>query len=116
MINLIKAQHKHFGILYEGKPRHISKEEKTFYHAAFVEEALEYLEADTLEEEYDAILDLLVFTMGAMLRHGFKPEGLVEVVQANLQKEIGPQTKRGGFELDLIKPEGWNPPNLKAYL
>ena len=116
MINLIKAQHKHFNILYTGKPRHLTKEEKVFYHAAFVEEALEYLEAETLEDEYDAILDLMVFTMGAMLRHGFKPEGLVAVVEANLKKTVGPQKKRGGFELDLVKPEGWTPPNLKAYL
>lgn len=117
MYDKVKEQHEHFNIRYKGRPRHLEEEEKKFYHEAFIEEAGEYLEAETLEDEYDAILDLLVFTIGAMLRHGFKPEGIEEVVRANLDKEVGPISgKRNGFHLDLRKPEGWTPPDLRPFL
>lgn len=114
---LVKEQHNHFGILYQGQPRHLEPEEKIFYHTALTEEVNEYIEARTLEDEFDAILDILVFAYGAMLRQGFSPLGIEEVVRANMQKELGPLTdKRAGFKLDLRKPEGWKAPNLKAYL
>ena len=32
---------------------------------------------------------------------------------ANAAKELGPLTKRGSFELDLVKPEGWTAPDLR---
>ena len=34
------------------------------------------------------------------------------VMQANMKKEVSPLLKRGGFEYDLIKPEGWKSPVL----
>lgn len=116
MYEAVKNQHKHFDILYEGKPRHLDKDEKDFYFNCFLEEAHEYNDAVSFEEEYDAILDLLVFSLGAMLRHGFSPHGIREVVRANMEKVAGPLEKRGNFKLDLQKPEGWKPPNLEKFL
>jgi predicted HAD superfamily Cof-like phosphohydrolase len=117
MFKQIKKQHAHFNILYTGKPRHLSPEEKTFYHKAILEEAQEYEDAKSLEDEFDALLDILVFTAGAILRHGFKGEaGIKEVVTANMEKIVGPLDKRGGFKLDLQKPVGWKPPNLSQFL
>jgi predicted HAD superfamily Cof-like phosphohydrolase len=119
LINLyaaVKKQHKHFNLLYEGPPKHLIHEEKVFYHACLIEEANEYEEAETLEDEFDALLDLTVFTLGAMQRHGFDPDGIMEVVKANMKKQIGPNTKRGSFQLDLFKPEGWKAPDLSAFL
>lgn len=112
----VKKQHKHFGLSYDGKARHLHFKEKKFYNACFIEEADEYFDAETLEDEFDALLDLLVFNLGAMQRHGFDPDGIMEVVKANMNKELGPNTKRGSFQLDLFKPVGWKAPNLKAFL
>lgn len=114
---LVKLQHRKFGLTYTGKPRHLNTAEKDFYIEALNEEIEEYKNAIDLEEEYDSLLDLLVFTLGAMQRHGFKIEGLQKVVEANMKKELGPiENKRNDFQLDLRKPEGWEHPNLKEFL
>ena len=117
LFTLVAKQQEHFGIRYNGKPRHLSNKEKLFYCNAFNEEVTEYFEAKTLEDEYDALIDLLIFAGGALLRHGFSPAGIEEVVNANMKKELGPiQGKREEFELDLKKPEGWQAPDLSRYL
>ncbi len=115
--NLVKKQHKHFGLLYTDAPRRLSQEEKDFYMGAMAEDVCEYQDADNLVDEYDALLDVIVFAVGAMLRHGFPVEGIEEVVRANMDKELGPiKDKRKEFKLDLKKPAGWKAPNLSKYL
>ena len=117
LFNLVAKQQEHFGIRYHGKPRHLSNKEKNFYIEAFNEELYEYNAAETLEDEYDALIDLLIFASGALLRHGFSPAGIEEVVKANMKKELGPiKNKREEFELDLRKPEGWQAPDLSRHL
>ena len=34
------------------------------------------------------------------------------VVEANMNKTVGPLSKRGSFAIDLVKPEGWQAPSL----
>lgn len=115
VLRLVREQHRKFGIAYEGEPRLLSLEEKRFRFACFSEESLEYLLAESLEEEYDALLDLLVFVVGTLERQGLPMDGVVDVILANMQKELGPNGKRGGFELDLRKPEGWLAPDLTRW-
>jgi predicted HAD superfamily Cof-like phosphohydrolase len=115
LLNLVKDQHRLFGIQYEGGPRNLELDEKRFRFACFIEEATEYLLADDLEDEYDALLDLLVFVIGTLERQGLPMDGFREVVLANMKKELGPNGKRGGFELDLRKPEGWESPDLSPW-
>lgn len=117
MFSDIAKQQQHFGIYYNDKPRHLTPTEKLFYIQAFREEAGEYLEASSLEDEYDALLDLLIFAGGCLLRHGFSPSGIEEVVAANLKKKLGPiKDKREEFQLDLFKPEDWKAPDLSRFL
>jgi predicted HAD superfamily Cof-like phosphohydrolase len=117
LFRLVAKQQEHFGIRYHGKPRYLSNKEKLFYYNAFNEEAEEYFQAMTIADEYDALIDLLIFASGALLRHGFSPAGIEEVVNANMKKQLGPiKNKREEFELDLVKPEGWQAPDLSRYL
>jgi predicted HAD superfamily Cof-like phosphohydrolase len=116
IFDLVKKQLQHFQIDYAGAPRSLTTEEKRFRTCCMMEEVMEYLTHDNLEKEYDALLDLLVFALGTMVRQGLPIDGIVDVVQANLEKELGPLGKRGDFELDLRKPEGWLPPDLSKYL
>ena len=81
-----------------------------------LEEVTEYLSSPDLEKQYDALLDLLVFALGTMVRQGFPIDGIVDVVQANLKKRLGPLARRGDFELDLVKPDGWVPADLSRYI
>jgi predicted HAD superfamily Cof-like phosphohydrolase len=114
--DLVKCQLQHFNISYEGPARELSVEERRFRTCCMLEEVTEYLSSPTLEKQYDSLLDLLVFAIGTMVRQGFPIDGIVDVVQANLRKELGPLARRGDFELDLIKPDGWVPADLSRYL
>lgn len=49
-----------------------------------------------------------------IIKNGWKSvffEGYDRVINANIAKEIGPNTKRNSFQLDLVKPEGWVAPD-----
>lgn len=115
--DLIKKQHRYFGISYEGAPRSLSPQEENFRLAAMLEELTEFVLAESLADKYDALIDLMVFTLGTCERMGLPiQEALDEVILANLDKKLGPNNKRGGFKLDLIKPEGWEPADLEQFL
>ena len=115
--DLIKAQHRHFGIDWTGESRHLSPDEENFRLAAMLEELSEFILAKNLEDKYDALIDLIVFASGTLERMGLPIEpALREVVQANLAKQLGPNKKRGAFSIDLVKPENWVPPNLRKFV
>jgi predicted HAD superfamily Cof-like phosphohydrolase len=97
--------------------RHVkwSEEEKDFRITCLQEELDEYIDAETKEDELDALLDLVVFAIGTAERQGMLEvfeEGFERVMRANCTKEAGPNKKRGSFALDLRKPEGWHAPDL----
>lgn len=115
MLEQMKGMHTKFGINYEGEPRLLSDEEKQFRFEGMNEEVIEFKDAQTLEEQFDALLDNAVFTFSTAERMGLLPvfeEGFTRVMNANCAKELGPNNKRGGFSIDLRKPEGWQAPVL----
>lgn len=69
-------------------------------------------------EALDALIDILVVTIGAIHSMGADAEGAWnEVMQTNfakIDKETGKVRKREDGK--VLKPEGWQPPNLKPYL
>ena len=117
MYKAVREQQQYFGLKYKGEPRELSVKERKFYVEALYEEIEEYTKSKSLEEQYDAVLDILVFAIGLLSRHGFDPRGIREVTYANMRKIMGPNAhKRGQFELDLIKPDGWVGPDLRRFL
>jgi hypothetical protein len=115
LMSLVKGMHEKFGLENNSGPDHLSKEEKEFRCAAMQEELNEYIAADTLVDQYDALLDLIVFAVGTLERHGFPLlAGFEKVMEANMAKELGQNgEKRGGFKRDLVKPAGWTAPEAK---
>lgn len=104
-----------FGLGYKGPPRRLSDEEKVFFASCLMEEAREFSEAESIEDDYDAVLDIITFGYDILIRMGLPfREGFVEVAKANLKKEVAGVRKKSKrcWELDLIKPTGWTPPNL----
>lgn len=67
-----------------------------------------------LEDQFDALLDLAVFTLGTADRQNFPwDNGFERVMESNMTKELGQNgDKRGGFKRDLVKPKNWKPPVL----
>ena len=115
IMGLVKAMHEKFGLANAVGPISLQKEEKEFRIAAMQEELNEYAEAETSVDQYDALLDLIVFAVGTLERHGFPLlEGFEEVIKCNMAKELGQNgKKRGGFKRDLVKPAGWTGPEEK---
>ena len=73
---------------------------------------------DNLVEQLDALIDILVVTIGAIHSAGFDAEGAwKEVMSTNFAKidhETGKVRKREDGK--VLKPVGWTPPDLNPYL
>jgi len=69
-------------------------------------------------ETLDALVDILVVTIGAINSMGADGEGAWrEVMASNLSKidrQLGKVRRREDGK--ILKPEGWTPPNLKNFL
>ena len=81
-------------------------------------ELADAIAADDRVEQLDALVDILVVTMGAIRAGGFDGEGAwKEVMRTNFAK-IDPDTGKVRKREDgkVLKPEGWQPPKLDAYL
>ena len=96
--------------------------EKQFalYTNLIIEEQQELLEAtlsDDRVEQLDALIDILVVTVGAIHSMGANAEGAwKEVMMTNFAKigEDGKVRKREDGK--VLKPTGWIPPDLKPYV
>jgi predicted HAD superfamily Cof-like phosphohydrolase len=78
-------------------------------------EAIEQLDKT---ETLDALIDILVVTIGAIHSMGADARGAwQEVMRTNLAK-IDPVTGRVARREDgkILKPPGWQPPNLKPFV
>lgn len=81
------------------------------------EEVQELEDSKTRTDDLDALIDILVVTIGAIHSAGFDGESAwLEVMRSNFNK-IDPTTgkirKRGDGK--ILKPDGWTPPNLEPF-
>lgn len=81
-------------------------------------ELQEALEANDRQEQLDALIDILVVTIGAIHSGGFNAEGAWKEVMATnfakIDKETGKVRKREDGK--VLKPVGWVAPNLTPFL
>jgi predicted HAD superfamily Cof-like phosphohydrolase len=81
-------------------------------------ELQEALESNDRVEQLDALIDILVVTIGAIHSAGFDGEGAwKEVMKTNFAKidrETGKVRKREDGK--VLKPLGWEPPNLSTFV
>ena len=98
-------------------------DEKQFamYVNLISEEYQELLEAtlsDDQVETLDALIDILVVTIGAIHSAGWDAEGAWKEVMATnfakIDRDTGKVRKREDGK--VLKPKGWEPPNLKPFL
>lgn len=73
-----------------------------------------YAEGDLIKS-VDSIFDGMYFSIGVLYKMGLTPEtinaGLTAVHEANMEKKLGVNARRGdGTAADAVKPEGWVPP------
>ena len=81
-------------------------------------ELIDAVTANDRVEQLDALVDIVVVTMGAIRAGGFDGEGAWrEVMNTNFAK-IDPDTGKVRKREDgkVLKPEGWQPPNLAQFV
>lgn len=84
----------------------------------YAEELIDAISAGDKIEQLDALIDILVVTIGAINSFGADAEAAWnEVMRTNFAK-IDPETGlvRRREDGKVLKPEGWQPPNLKDLL
>jgi predicted HAD superfamily Cof-like phosphohydrolase len=98
-----------------------NKDQFNLYVKLIEEEATELAEAITAHdavETLDALIDILVVTVGAIHSMGADAEGAwKEVMRTNfakIDKETGKVRKREDGK--VLKPIGWTPPELAPFL
>jgi predicted HAD superfamily Cof-like phosphohydrolase len=87
-------------------------------HEEFNDEFLAAQRANDRVEQLDALIDILVVTIGAIHSGGFDAEGAWKEVMstnfAKIDKETGKVRKRGDGK--VLKPVGWKAPELGQFL
>jgi len=98
-----------------------SEDNYNMYLSLIAEEYVELADAiaaDDRVEQLDALVDILVVTMGAIRAGGFDGEGAwKEVMDTNFAK-IDPTTGKVRKREDgkVLKPEGWKAPELAQFI
>lgn len=93
-------------------------EQYQLYKRLIEEEFGELKSASSPLEELDALIDILVVTIGAIHSGGFDAEGAwKEVMHSNfnkIDKRTGKVRKREDGK--VLKPISWQPPDLRSYI
>jgi predicted HAD superfamily Cof-like phosphohydrolase len=95
----------------------LNKDQYQLYCNLIREEFDELCESDNIVDDLDALIDILVVTIGAIHSLGANGEAAWnEVMRTNFAK-IDPNTGKVRKREDgkVLKPEGWTPPNLKPF-
>lgn len=112
---------KHIDTFHRACDQHPSEANYNMYLSLIAEEYNELADAiaaDDKVEQLDALVDILVVTMGAIRAGGFDGEGAWrEVMDTNFAK-IDPKTGKVRKREDgkVLKPEGWKPPQLEKFI
>lgn len=117
MPNVFKDQEK-FMKACDQTVTEFNKAQYELYKSLIKEEFTELQDAYDFESELDALIDILVVTIGAIHSAGFDAEGAwKEVMRSNfskIDKETGKVRKREDGK--VLKPVGFIPPNLVPFL
>jgi predicted HAD superfamily Cof-like phosphohydrolase len=95
-----------------------NQDQFNMYKNLIAEEFRELQEAHDMEAELDALIDILVVTIGALHSAGFDGEGAWREVMATnfakIDRETGKVRKREDGK--VLKPVGWTAPNMVPFL
>lgn len=110
-ISDIEDFHKKFKLEYTGQPRVLPDDLRLFRLNFISEELSEYNLSKTLEDEFDALIDMVYVILGTAHMQGLDFQaGWDRVHEANMQKVRGKSERSDTY--DVIKPDGWTAPVL----
>jgi predicted HAD superfamily Cof-like phosphohydrolase len=120
MCNVFKDQFKFMTACDQSVDRYNETQYNLYRNliAEEVEELNTAVKENDRVEQLDALIDILVVTVGALHSMGVDPEGAWnEVMRTNFAKVdsiTGKVRKREDGK--VLKPEGWRPPELAPYI
>ncbi len=108
---MVKDFHVEFNHPVSEKPTMLSKERAAKRMSWIKEEVQEFMDAETIPDQADAMIDTIYFAIGTLVEMGVKPERLMEIVQDANMSKLWPDGK-AHYKADgkVQKPEGWQDP------
>ena len=120
MTNPFRDQEKFMRACDQTVGGEFDQDQFNLYVRLIEEEAGELAEAITAHnqiETLDALIDILVVTIGAIHSMGSDAEGAWKEVMSTNFAKIGEDGKvRKREDGKVLKPQGWTPPNLKPFV
>ena len=118
--NDVREFHDKFGHPVAEQPKMIDKKRALSRAKWMTEEVAEFLIADNIYEQADAMIDLMYFALGTMVEMGLEADELFEIVQQANMAKLWPDGKPHYNPKDgkVIKPDTWEDPapKIKAYI
>ena len=118
--NDVREFHEKFGHPVAERPVMIDKRRALSRAKWMQEEVAEFLIADDIYEQADAMIDLMYFALGTMVEMGLEADELFAIVQQANMAKLWPDGKPHYNPTDgkVIKPAGWEDPapKIKAYI
>lgn len=110
----VREFHEKFKHPVADTPTFMGSERAKMRYKWMLEEIDEFLEADEVVEQADAMIDTIYFALGTLVELGIEPEILFEIVQeANMSKLWADGKPHFNEDGKTIKPEGWEDPHPK---
>lgn len=110
---MVKEFQEKFGHPVAEKPVLMEKGRAQKRYNWMLEEINEFLAAEDIAEQADAMIDLMYFALGTLVEMGVKPEKLFEIVHsANMAKLWEDGKPHYGADGKTIKPASWRDPHM----
>lgn len=112
--NDVKEFQLKFGHPTADRPQKMDPERALKRYHWMLEEINEFLEADEIVEQADAMIDVMYFALGTLVEMGIRPDALFQIVQNANMAKLWPDGKpHYNAEGKTIKPAGWEDPHGK---
>jgi len=109
---MVKEFHEKFGHPTSDVVKMIDADRAQKRYSWMLEEINEFIEAEDIVEQADAMIDVIYFALGTMVEMGIKPEKLFSIVQnANMSKLWEDGKPHYNADGKTIKPAGWQDPH-----
>ncbi|MFR9523246.1 MAG: HAD family hydrolase [Rikenellaceae bacterium] len=118
--NDVREFHEKFGHPAPEVPTLIDRKRALSRAKWMNEEVAEFLVAEDIYEQADAMIDVIYFALGTLVEMSLEPDELFAIVQRANMAKLFPDGKPHYNPKDgkVIKPEGWEDPTpkLRAYI
>jgi predicted HAD superfamily Cof-like phosphohydrolase len=111
--NLVKEFHTTFSHPVADKPAFMGFKRRGQRAEWMKEEIQEFIAADTLFDQVDAMLDLMYFALGTMVEMGVPPQKMFEMVHAANMRKLHNGKVVYSETGKVVKPEGWYGPEAE---